>query len=134
MRKWLVGVAFVVALVAAWAVRLYWLAGEFKRLEPHFAGECTTVTGAVGAEDIVIHRAAGIAFVSATDRRAAMAGRAPRGAIYLYDLADARHGLRNLTLDASPEPTRPRSARMGRTRTPSTIRARALTMAVSHSG
>jgi arylesterase/paraoxonase len=89
--------------VAAWAVRLYWRAGEFKRLEPHFAGECVTVTGAVGAEDIVIHHRAGIAFVSATDRREAMAGRPPHGAIYLYDLADSGHRLRNLTPDASPE-------------------------------
>ena len=103
MRKWLLAVAVVVALVVAWVVRLYWLAGEFKRLEPHFAGECTTVTGAVGAEDIVIHRAAGIAFVSAADRRAARAGGAPRGAIWLYDLADPKHGLRNLTPDAGPD-------------------------------
>jgi arylesterase/paraoxonase len=103
MRGWLVGLGIVVALVAAWIVRLYWRTGEFKRLAPHFAGECTTVTGAVGAEDIVIHHGAGIAFVSATDRREAMAGRAPRGAIYLYDLADTTHGLRNLTPNASPE-------------------------------
>ena len=32
-----------------------------------------------------------------------MAGRAPHGAIYLYDLADPRHGLRNLTPGESPE-------------------------------
>src|SRR5213079_2046475 len=103
MRKWLVGLAIVVAVVVVWAIRLYWVAGEFKRLEPHFAGECATVTGAIGTEDIVIHHGAGVAFVSSTDRRAAMAGRAPHGAIYLYDLADPRHGLRNLTPGESPE-------------------------------
>jgi arylesterase / paraoxonase len=103
MRKWLGGLGIVAALAAAWVVRLYWLAGEFKRLEPHFAGECTTVTGATGAEDIVIDHRAGIAFVSATDRRAAKAGRPPHGAIYRYDLADPAHRLLNLTPDASPD-------------------------------
>src|SRR5437764_15179119 len=65
MKKWLIGLSVVVALVAGWFLRLMWLAGEFKKLEPHFAGECTPVFGAVGAEDIVIHRAAGVAFISA---------------------------------------------------------------------
>src|SRR5439155_906639 len=103
MKKWLLGLSVVVALVAGWFLRLMWLAGEFKKLEPHFAGECTPVFGAVGAEDIVIHRAAGVAFISAADRRALMKGGAPRGGLYLYDLSDPRHRLRNLTPDASPE-------------------------------
>ncbi|TMA59366.1 MAG: hypothetical protein E6J75_03305 [Deltaproteobacteria bacterium] len=103
MKRWLIALGIVLVVVAAWALRLYWLAGEFKTLTPHFTGECTAVTGAVGAEDIVIHHGAGIAFVSAADRREALAGRSPRGGIYLYDLADAAHRLRKLTPDASPE-------------------------------
>ena len=103
MKKWLIGLSVVVALVAGWFLRLMWLAGEFKKLEPHFAGECTPVFGAVGAEDIVIHRAAGVAFISAADRRALMKGGSPRGGLYLYDLSDPRHRLRNLTPDTSPE-------------------------------
>ena len=103
MKRWLIALGIVLVVVAAWGLRLYWLAGEFKTLTPHFTGECTAVTGAVGAEDIVIHHGAGIAFVSAADRREALAGRAPRGGIYLYDLADAAHRLRKLTPDASPE-------------------------------
>jgi arylesterase / paraoxonase len=87
----------------AWVVRLYWRAGEFKTLTPHFAGECTIVGGVVGAEDIVIDHAKGLAFVSAADRRASLAGAPPRGGTYLYDLADAEHRLRKLTPDASPE-------------------------------
>ena len=75
MKRWLIALGIVVVVVAAWAVRLYWRAGEFKMLTPHFAGECTVVTGAVGAEDIVIHHGAGIAFVSSADRREALAGR-----------------------------------------------------------
>jgi len=103
MRTWLIGFGVVVAVVAAWVVRLFWFAGEFKTLTPHFAGECVTVPGVVGAEDIVIHRQKGIAFVSSADRRAMLAGRPARGAIYLYDLADGAHRVRNLTADAGPE-------------------------------
>ena len=103
MRRWLVALGFLLALVAAWILRLYWVTGEFKTLKPHFAGECRTVTGAVGAEDIVIHRATGVAFVSAADRREAMAGRSPRGGIHLYDLTHPERGLRNLTPAASSE-------------------------------
>src|SRR5436309_99556 len=91
MKKWLIGLSVVVALVAGWFLRLMWLAGEFKKLEPHFAGECTPVFGAVGAEDIVIHRAAGVAFISAADRRALMKGGSPRGGLYLYDLSALDH-------------------------------------------
>jgi arylesterase / paraoxonase len=103
MRKWVVAVVVVLTIIAAWVLRLYWTVGEFKTLESHFAGTCTSVPGAVGAEDIVIHRAQGIAFVSAADRRELMAGRPPRGALYRYDLADPEHRLRNLTADASAE-------------------------------
>lgn len=103
MRKWLIGLATVVVLVVAWVFHLVWVAGELKTLAPHFAGECVAVQGATGAEDIVIHHGAGVAFVSAADRRAMLAGRSPHGAIYLYDLADPQHRLRNLTPDASAD-------------------------------
>src|SRR5438093_8425119 len=89
MKKWLIGLSVVVALVAGWFLRLMWLAGEFKKLEPHFAGECTPVFGAVGAEDIVIHRAAGVAFISAADRRALMKGGSPRRALPVRPLRPA---------------------------------------------
>ena len=103
MKKWLIGLSLIFALMVAWAIRLMWLAGEFKTLEPHFAGECIAVQGATGAEDIVIHHGAGVAFVSAADRRTLMGGGSPRGGLYLYDLADSQHRLRNLTPDASPD-------------------------------
>jgi arylesterase/paraoxonase len=103
LKKALIGIGVAVVLVAAWGLRLYWFAGEFKKLVPHFDGDCTTVVGAVGAEDIAIHRGTGVAFVSSVDRRAWMAGRPARGAIFLYVLADPGRGLRNLTPDASPD-------------------------------
>ena len=58
MKRWLIALGIVLVVVAAWALRLYWLAGEFKTLTPHFTGECTAVTGAVGAEDIRVNRRA----------------------------------------------------------------------------
>jgi len=69
-----------------------WLAGEFKTIEPHFAGTCKKVDGVVGAEDLVIDHASGVAYLATDDRRAAIAGEPVQGAIWSYDLntPDAR--------------------------------------------
>jgi arylesterase/paraoxonase len=81
-------------------VYLFWSAGQFKTIEPHFTGRCKQVTGAIGAEDITIHPQTGIAYISAYDRRAVLEGRAGRGGIYAYDLNAAEPKPVNLTLDA----------------------------------
>ena len=65
-----IAVLLLVILVAGWAVYLYWVAGQFKTIEPHFSGKCEAVAGVVGPEDITIHPKTGVAFVSACDRRA----------------------------------------------------------------
>jgi arylesterase/paraoxonase len=44
--------------------------GVFTDVKPGFSGACRTITGVVGAEDIQIDRKDGLAFLSATDRRA----------------------------------------------------------------
>ena len=77
--------------------------GHLKRLEPHFAGACTPITGLVGAEDITVHPGTGVAYISATDRRAVGAGEPGRGAIYAYDLKAASPRLRNLTPTADAD-------------------------------
>jgi arylesterase / paraoxonase len=81
-----IGLLLVVLAVSVWAIRLLWLAGTFRRIQPHFAGTCRLVPGPVGPEDITIHPRTGVAYVSASDRRAVMAGRAVPGAIWAYDL------------------------------------------------
>ena len=98
-----VGLLVLIVLLGAWVVRLYWLAGEFKKIEPHFAGTCRAVGGVTGPEDITIHPRTGVAYVSAFDRRAVMAGRPGRGAIFAYDLKQGAPEPVNLTPGADPD-------------------------------
>ncbi len=98
MRRLIGIVAVIVVLgVSVWALRLLWLAGTFRRIQPHFAGTCHLVRGPVGPEDITIHPRTGIAYVSASDRRAVTAGKAVPGAIWSYDLNAASPVPVNLT-------------------------------------
>ena len=75
-------------------------AGLFTRIEPHFAGSCRVVKGAFGPEDITIRPRSGIALVSASDRRADMAGHPVPGGIFEYDFGAAEPRLVNLTPEA----------------------------------
>lgn len=99
MRRRLFGMMLLVLVlgVGVWTLRLLWLAGTFRRINPHFAGSCRLVRGPVGPEDITIHPRTGVAYISATDRRAVLAGRPVPGAIYAYDLNASPPVLVNLT-------------------------------------
>ena len=70
LRPILIGLAIAVVLAAGWLLQLLWAAGQFKTLEPHFAGSCREIGGVIGAEDITIHPRTGVAYLSAFDRRA----------------------------------------------------------------
>jgi len=72
-------------------------AGEFKTIEPHFAGRGQRIEGLVGAEDITIYSQTGVAFISCNDRRANRSGQNIPGAIYSYDLKSNTVQLINLT-------------------------------------
>jgi arylesterase/paraoxonase len=87
----------VVLLAAGFILQLFHSAGQFKTLEPHFAGSCTVVPGVSGAEDITVHPRTGVAYISAADRRSILAGGHGRGGIYAYDLKADSPQLRNLT-------------------------------------
>ena len=94
------GVALLVLLVGGFVLYTLYLAGVFRRIEPHFAGACHSVVGIAGVEDITIAPDGRHAFLSADDRRAAAAGQPVPGGIWLYDLA--REALpANLTPDAT---------------------------------
>jgi arylesterase/paraoxonase len=95
-----IAVLFLVILVAGWVVHLYWVAGQFKTIEPHFSGKCKAVAGVAGPEDITIHPKTGVAFVSGCDRRAIQEGGAGGGAIFAYDLNAVTSEPVNLTPDA----------------------------------
>jgi arylesterase/paraoxonase len=99
LKNMIVGLA-VLAVLAALAVSFVMhRAGQFETLEPVALPSCRAVTGAPGAEDITVDRASGIAFISSFDRRAALAGRPRRGAIFAYDLNAPGTPPRELTAD-----------------------------------
>lgn len=102
MRRILLGiVALLVLVVGGWFLRLAWLGGAFRSIEPHFDGHCRLVEGPVGAEDLTIDSRNGRAYLSATDRRAAMAGAPQPGGIWAYDLDQPGALPVNLTPDAT---------------------------------
>jgi arylesterase/paraoxonase len=100
LRAVLILLVVLAALAAVTVLGFLWRAGQFKRIEPHFAGRCQRVPGVIGAEDLTIHPRTGVVYVSGYDRRAALAGRPRPGGIYAYELADPAGRLVNLTPDA----------------------------------
>lgn len=88
MRRRLIVVTILalVVLIGGWTLSLLYRAGTFRRIHPHFNGTCSLIKGPVGPEDITIHPRTNVAYVSASDRRAFMAGKPVPGAIYAYDL------------------------------------------------
>ena len=99
-KKVLLAVVVLVLVSGGWIGWTLKSAGHFKTLEPHFAGDCTPISGAVGPEDITIDPEIGIAYISASDRRAVIRGNPAQGAIYAYDLNSSSPELINLTPDA----------------------------------
>ena len=97
VKKVLLVIAVLVLSAGGWFVYLLWSAGQFKSLEPHADVKWTPVTGIMGPEDITIHPATGIAYISATDRRAVIRGEPARGGIYAYDLNTVSPQLIHLT-------------------------------------
>lgn len=84
----IIGWLFLILLVAVgiWGYFFLQAAGVFLTLEPKVAGTCKAVTGVVGVEDLTIDPETKLAYLSGYDRRAAIAGGQPRGAIWAYDL------------------------------------------------
>ena len=98
MPRWLVysGLA-VLAVVFAGSVltwRFLSAAGYFTEIKAEIPADCITIRSVPGPEDIVVDHKRGVAFVSAYDRRAVMAGgkgsAAVRGGIYTIDLKGPR--------------------------------------------
>lgn len=101
MLKTVVIVLLVAVLgIGAFTVRTLYLAGYFRDIHPRFDGTCRLIDGPVGPEDLTIDRSAGVAYISATDRRAAATRNPKPGAIYSYDLNAPSVAPINLTADA----------------------------------
>lgn len=83
-KKLIVGALALSLLVVGLTLETLYSAGVFRKIEPHFSGQCTLVEGVTGAEDITIDPIAGLAYISAMDRRTLAATGAYNGGIYLY--------------------------------------------------
>ncbi|MBT6870657.1 MAG: hypothetical protein HOA66_04280 [Candidatus Marinimicrobia bacterium] len=77
-------------------VKTIYDAGEFKTINAHFEGDCQSIFGVDGAEDITI-LSNGIAIISSDNRWATLAERPIQGHIYAYNLNDEKPTLINLT-------------------------------------
>lgn len=87
LRWSLVAAAVVLGMFSVLGWRFLSAAGYFTAIKQEVAAQCSAIPSPPGPEDIQIDRARGLAFVSATDRRALMAGdTAARGGIYTIDL------------------------------------------------
>jgi arylesterase/paraoxonase len=96
----LIGMAVVAVGLAGFILRIAWLSGSFKTITPHFDGRCRLVDGPIGPEDVTVNQRTGVAYVSATDRRARGRGEPVGGGIWAYDLTRAESVPINLTPDA----------------------------------
>jgi len=72
--------------LSVWVASFLNDAGQFKDINPHFAGQCEVVPGVVGAEDISFLPNSNIALVSGYDRRITQSGVPVNGGIFSYDL------------------------------------------------
>jgi arylesterase/paraoxonase len=103
MRTLMIVVAVV--LIAVMGIGLYYVRlmadmGSFSSIEPHFDGTCETMDGfAGGTDDLLIDRETGWVFVSAFDRRTALANPDAdvRGAIQAFRLGAPEEGAIDIT-------------------------------------
>lgn len=81
-----IGLLATFVVVAIIAVDFLRHGGQFRSLEPAFAGSCETLPLAASAEDVQIDRTRGVAYLSYLDRRGLVEGRPVTGTIMLLDL------------------------------------------------
>jgi arylesterase/paraoxonase len=80
--------------------------GQFRPLEPQFAGSCRTIPMDASAEDIQLDRTRGIAYLSYLDRRGLVERKAVAGTVMLLDL-NASEPRPRAALVADPPDFRP---------------------------
>lgn len=85
--RYLIPIGLLMA-VGAFVLHTLYLAGSFRSIDPHFAGSCKAVEGVTGAEDITIDPQRPVAYISAYDRRAALAGESFEGGIFRHSLEE----------------------------------------------
>ena len=83
-----IGIALAALVLVIAVITLDFLrhGGQFRTLEPAFAGSCDTLGMDASAEDVQIDRARGVAYLSYLDRRGLVEGKPVTGTIMLLDL------------------------------------------------
>ncbi len=88
-KKILIALAVFFLLLLLFFVKTMHDAGQFKKIEPHFAGKVRVIEGITGGEDITIDHHKQIAYISADDRYARMVKKKDGfGGIYKLDLTN----------------------------------------------
>jgi arylesterase/paraoxonase len=91
-----VGAGLFLGLTAHFVSNIVPASGVLLDLKPLLVDRCTRVEVFPGTEDVTIDPDTGFAFVSASDRRAARAGRPVRGGVFTVELT-AGHAVANVT-------------------------------------
>ncbi len=82
MKRWLYVSAAVLALSAGGGYATMSTMGAFNAVSSDAALACRSIGDMVGAEDIAVDYAAGVAYISSFDRRSGMAGETVKGALH----------------------------------------------------
>jgi arylesterase / paraoxonase len=98
---------FLIFVIAFFAIRTLWYAGTFKVLSDFSDGKGELINGIVGAEDITIDHATGLALVSSTDRRKSNDQNNLKGAIYQLDFMSVPPTFKELTAGFDQKDFRP---------------------------
>jgi arylesterase / paraoxonase len=87
MRAFLTAIGVIGLGVLGWFLyNIVPASGVLTNLQPKLVDQCRSVTVFPGTEDVTIDEEAGIAFISADDRRATLAGAPVQGGIYALRL------------------------------------------------
>lgn len=100
LRKILISVLILAAIVLSYAFYIYNAAGEMKTIHDSSKIQCRKITapGISGPEDIVIDKKRGIAYLSIGNwRERSMGKNDANGGIYRYDLNDQNAAPENIT-------------------------------------
>lgn len=98
---------FIFIILIGLAFRSLWYSGVFSDLQEMSTFNTHIITGIIGAEDITIDHAKGLAFISSCDRRSVLAGKKIKGSIYLLDLNDMDKKPREISSSFQQEDFRP---------------------------
>lgn len=86
LKRLLIAIGTVLLLVIVGSIALLARGGAFRQIEPHFAGTCTALPLEGSAEDILVDRQRGIAYLSLMDRKSVVGGKDVQGTVARVDL------------------------------------------------